>query len=248
MLSVHRYHEIAESTRPILNPLSLEKVALVEDICSPTSGQAVLDLGCGRGEMLCRFATRFGTTGVGIDVHPPLIEQARERARILGVGEAVEFRVGDGAAFDPSGRTFDIVASIGTSWIGGGLVGTLDLMRTAADDDAWFLIGDVFWQRQPADAVALGVRAADDHGDLATTLDWIDGAGFDLVEMVVASPDDWDRYSASQWLNVSRWLAQNPSDPEAAEVRLWRDRSRRSYLTDRGAMGWAVFVLKSTLP
>ena len=48
---------------------------------------------------------------------------------------------------------------------GGGLVGTLDLMRTAADDDAWFLIGDIFWQRQPADAVALGVRSADDHGD-----------------------------------------------------------------------------------
>src|SRR5204862_4875822 len=91
-------------------------------------------------------ALRFGTTGVGIDVHPPLIEQARGRARILGVGEADEFRVGDAAAFDQSGRTFDIVASIGTSWIGGGLVGTLDLMRTAADDDAWFLLGDVFGQ------------------------------------------------------------------------------------------------------
>ena len=38
------------------------------------------------------------------------------------------------------------------------------------------------------------------------------------------------------------------SDPEAAEVRLWRDRSRRSYLTDRGAMGWAVFVMKPTRP
>ena len=42
----HRYHQISESTHLILNPLSIEKLALVEDICSPTPSQAVLDLGC----------------------------------------------------------------------------------------------------------------------------------------------------------------------------------------------------------
>ena len=136
MLSVHRYHQISESTHSTLNPFSIDKLALVQDICSRTPGQAVLDLGCGRGEMLCRFASRFGTTGVGVDIHPPLIEQAKERARTLGDKHAVEFQLGDGAAFDPTGRTFDIVASIGTSWIGGGLVGTLDMMRAVAADDA----------------------------------------------------------------------------------------------------------------
>ncbi len=55
MLSVHRYHQISESTHLILNPFSIEKLAVVEDICSPTPGQAVLDLGCSKGEMLCRF-------------------------------------------------------------------------------------------------------------------------------------------------------------------------------------------------
>ena len=136
MFSVHRYHEISESTHSTLNSLSVEKLALVEDICLPTPGQAFLDLGCGRGEMLCRFASRFGATGVGVDIHPPLIEQAKERARTLGVKHVVEFQLGDGAAFDPTGRTFDIVASIGTSWIGGGPVGTLDMMRAVAADDA----------------------------------------------------------------------------------------------------------------
>jgi len=248
LLSVHRYRQISESIHLILNPLSVEQLALVKDICSSTHSHAALDLCCGRGEILRRFAIRFGTTCVGVDIHPPLIEQAKKRARTLDLKHAVEFQLGDGAGPGPTGRTFDVVASIGTSWIGGGLVGTLDLMRTSAADDAWFLIGDVFWERTPADAVALGANTADQHGDLATTLAWINGAGFDLVEMVVASPDDWDRYSASQWLNVHGWLTDNPSDPEAAEVREWRDRSRRGYLTDRGAMSWAVFVLKSSQP
>ena len=35
--------------------------------------------------------------------------------------------------------------------------------------------------------------------------------------MVLASPDDWDRHAASQWLNVSDWLAANPDDAEASE-------------------------------
>ena len=45
MLSVHRYHRISDSTHLILCALSIEKLALVEDICSSTPSQAVLNLG-----------------------------------------------------------------------------------------------------------------------------------------------------------------------------------------------------------
>jgi hypothetical protein len=34
--------------------------------------------------------------------------------------------------------------------------------------------------------------------------------GCDVVEMVLASQDDWDRYAAAQWLNIRRWLDANP--------------------------------------
>jgi Methyltransferase domain len=106
LFSVHRYHEISESTHSTLNPLSVEKLALVEDIC--------------------RFASRSGATGVGVDIHPRRIEHAKERARTLGVKHAVEFQLGNGAAFDPTGRTFDIVSSIGT----------FDMLRAVNADDA----------------------------------------------------------------------------------------------------------------
>lgn len=63
--------------------------------------------------------------------------------------------------------------------------------------------------------------------------------------MVLASHDDWDRYAASQWLNVARWLDANPDDPEADDVRAIRDESRRDYLArDRPRLGWGVFVLR----
>ena len=70
-------------------------------------------------------------------------------------------------------------------------------------------------------------------------------AGFDLVEMVLADADDWDRYVASQWLTVSDWLRANPDDPEADDLRAWSSAARRSHLEyGRRYLGWGVFVLR----
>ncbi len=245
MLTVHRYHEISESTHLILNPLSLDKLTLLEQVCAPSPGADVLDLGSGRGEMLCRLAAGLGTRGVGVDIYPPWVDLARQRAAELSVTERVEFVVGDGADYDPGDRRFDVVAAIGTTWIGGGLVGTLELLRRAATPDAWYLLGELFWERPPTDAARREHDPSGQHDDLSATLERLEGAGFDLVEMVLASRDDWDRYSASQWLNVSRWLDANPDDPDAGAIRQRRDQSRRAYLADRDCLGWGVFVLRS---
>ena len=36
--------------------------------------------------------------------------------------------------------------------------------------------------------------------------------GCDLVEMVLADQDGWDRYEAAKWLTMRRWLDANPGD------------------------------------
>ena len=67
----------------------------------------------------------------------------------------------------------------------------------------------------------------------------------DLVEMVLATAEDWDRYEASQWLNVSNWLIANLDDAQAAEILEERNESRRDYLAnERRCLGWGVFVLR----
>jgi hypothetical protein len=81
--------------------------------------------------------------------------------------------------------------------------------------------------------------------DLVGTLDRFDASGVELVEMVMADPDDWDRYVASQWLTVDDWLRAHPDDPEAAELREWTNHARRSHLEyGRRYLGWGVFVLR----
>jgi hypothetical protein len=35
--------------------------------------------------------------------------------------------------------------------------------------------------------------------------------GCDVIEMVLANQDDWDRYEAAKWLTMRRWLEPIPT-------------------------------------
>jgi len=177
---------------------------------------------------------------VGVDIYPPLIADARARAVELGVADRVELIEGDAAKPLDLGR-FSVVSCLGASWIGGDLAGTLQTMLRHAEPRAWLLVGEVYRALPPS--AELAARYEQSFADLAGTLDVFGSAGVDLVEMVLTNDDDWDRYAASQWLNVANWLDNNPDHPDAATVRAERDDSRRRYLTDeRGTLGWGVFV------
>jgi SAM-dependent methyltransferase len=246
MVSAFRYHEISESSHRIMNPLSLDKLLLLGDICRVGQGTRLLDLACGKGEMLCLFAGNLGATGVGIDLYAPFLADARARAAELGIEGAITLIEADAADPPDLGGRFDVVSCIGATWIGGGLSGTLGLMEQWVAPSGWLLVGEVYWAETPPDHVKQKYETGQEFADLAGTLDRFDAAGVDLIEMVLASSDDWDRYAASQWLNVSDWLVANPDDADASEVRKQRDASRRDYLTDeRRCLGWGVFVLRA---
>ena len=245
MVDVHRYHEISEADHRILNPLSADQLLLVGDICGLHSGKQHLDLASGKGEMLCQYALRYGTTGVGVDIFDACINAATARAIELGVADSVEFVQDNASTYTATPDSFDVVSCIGATWIGGGLPGTLDLMRGPARRDGWLLVGDVFWNEEPPAEVREALGYGDDITDLAGTLARVENAQLDLVEMVLATQETWDRYATSQWLNVSKWLDNNADDPEVDDVRRTRDDSRRQYLRyERRYLGWGVFVLR----
>jgi SAM-dependent methyltransferase len=150
VVSVLRYHENSESSSRILNPLSVSKLDELGTICRLQAGQRHLDLACGKGEMLCRYARDHGIVGVGIDIHPPFLDLARARAEEVGVDAQVRFVEGDAADPPDVGDGFDVVSCIGATWIGGGLAGTLELMRARGHPRAWLLVGEVYWAETPS--------------------------------------------------------------------------------------------------
>lgn len=139
-----------------------------------------------------------------------------------------------------------MVSCIGATWIGGGPVGTIELMRRAVKPDGLMLVGEPFWIDEPPDEAyeAIGCTR-DEFTSLAGTLERFEAAGADLVEMVLADGDSWDRYVAAQWWTLTEWLRTHSADPHAAAVREFRDSARRSHLAyGRRYLGWGVFVLR----
>jgi ubiquinone/menaquinone biosynthesis C-methylase UbiE len=58
-------------------------------------GDVVYDLGCGDGRIVIMAAQKFGARGVGVDIDPKRIEEARANAARAGVSDRAEFRLGD---------------------------------------------------------------------------------------------------------------------------------------------------------
>jgi SAM-dependent methyltransferase len=75
------------------------------ELADVAPGDRVFDLGCGDGRIVIRAAERFGAGGVGIDIVPERIAEAREAARRAGVENLVEFRLQDVLSADFSAAT-----------------------------------------------------------------------------------------------------------------------------------------------
>ena len=59
------------------------------------AGDVVYDLGCGDGRIVVMAAQKFGARGVGVDIDPRRIEEARENAAKAGVANRTRFHLGD---------------------------------------------------------------------------------------------------------------------------------------------------------
>ena len=241
-----RFHEIAEAYHRILNPFTEDQLMLLGEICRLRPGIRQLDLACGKAEMLSRWAQKYGISGVGVDISPVFLEAARKRAVELGVADKLTFVEGDAGKYPRATHDFDVVSCIGATWIGDGLIGTLDLMKPALKPGGLMLVGEPYWiEPAPEEAyAALGV-GRDDYVSLDGTLARFESAGMSLVEMVLADHHGWDRYEAPQWMAVDDFLRAHPDDPDAAELREWKSKDRRAYLQyGRRYFGWGVFVLR----
>jgi len=76
-------------------PTTHEVIDRMMTVAKVRTGDVVYDLGCGDGRMVIAAAKKYGTRGMGVDLDPQRIREARANAKRAGVEDLVRFEVGD---------------------------------------------------------------------------------------------------------------------------------------------------------
>jgi SAM-dependent methyltransferase len=199
-----------------------------------SSEPLVLDVGCGRGEMLLRvLRSHAGARGLGVDLDDDAITAARDRAESL----PARFEVQDAATVQ--GR-FDAVINVGASHVLGGFPAALQAFGRLGKT---VLYGEGFWRRAPTEEFldALGGASVDELPDLDGLHDAVSAAGFEITGEWLASDEDWRRYEEALAENAERY-----GTPEALTY-AGRIRHRRSLSGGTGTLGFALLVLQARM-
>ena len=226
------YTRIAHDGMPIMNPIPAAKLDEVVALLDLPARGRVVDLGCGKGDLLARVAARYDVDAVGIDRDPKLLAEAPPGINVI-VADIETWNRGRGA--------FDLVASVGSP---AQLASLASLVRPGG----LVLYGDGYWRREPSQEYleALGATR-DDLEEYAGTIRRATELGLTPVYAVTASVDDFDRYEWSWSLNGERFAAEHPEEPGVGEFLDWIRGGRRRYLElgGRDTLGFGLFLFRA---
>src|ERR1051326_1404823 len=231
------YYAVAERDHEIQNPTSAEKIRLLGERLRLRPDSRVLDVACGKCGPAIVLAQEFGCAITGIERAPEFAAEARERVEASGLGDRIEGIEADASEAEIEPARYDAALCLGASFVWGDLKGTLLHLRNAARPGGHVVVGEPYWRRWPLP----GGIADDGYVSLHDTVDRFRGADLTVETLIDASLDDWDRYQTLHWRAIEEWLAENPHDPDADEIRRRHEEWRNAYLRwERDLLGWAM--------
>ncbi|MHA2428358.1 MAG: SAM-dependent methyltransferase, partial [Candidatus Hermodarchaeia archaeon] len=85
----------------VCNPMSTAKLDELIGLLKLNPGSAVLDIACGKGEMLTKLAERYEVSGVGVDISPYFVNDTKQKLQERVPIAQIEILNMDGADYRP---------------------------------------------------------------------------------------------------------------------------------------------------
>jgi SAM-dependent methyltransferase len=246
-MDIWKFYDVTHRQHEICNPISHEKLARLVELLRLPRGARVADIACGKAEFLIRLNEAYGVRGVGIDISPFFIEEARKRVEKLAPDADISFHEMDGAAFKPERpHSLAMASCIGASWIFNGHAATLEALSGMVEEGGWVVAGEAYWKRKPpVEYLTASGDTRESFGTHAGNAEAGEAHGLELVHTLVSSGDDWDRYEGLQWYSTSEYARSHPDDPDLPELTDRLARQRSTYLRwGRDVLGWAIYAFR----
>ena len=238
---IPRYFVLAESLHTLQNPTSEEKLLLLGQRLQLSAESRILDVASGRGGPAVLLARTFGCAVHGVELSSDFHAVAVARAEEVGLADRVAFELADASTVEHQPASYDAALCLGASFVYGSLADTVERLAPAVKPGGYVVVGEPYWRRLPLPDDYEGRH--DPWTTLEGTVTIFETSGLPVVSVIASSKDDWDRYETLHWLAVEHWLAENPGDPDAPEIRARYEREKRVYLRrGRDVLGWAIFV------
>lgn len=242
----YRFTTVAHRAHRFGGPLSDAKAAVMVELLGLNAKSQVLDLGCGKAHLLAMVLQRWGCNGVGVDVNPHFVAEARRANFALVAGGRLKIVEQPGTAVLQQGGQYNAALCLGAAHYLGGLPRLLTDLRRCLVRGAVVLIGEGYWAKAPAPAFLELIGGREDQmGSHAENAQRARAAGYDVLFCTTASADEWDEYEGLYAKNVLDFCHQNPDDPDIpawrARVERWQDGWLR---WGRDTLGFAYYVMR----
>jgi SAM-dependent methyltransferase len=238
---IHEYHGAC-------NPMSTAKLDELIELLQLNPKSTVLDIACGKGEILARLAERYEISGVGVDLSPYFVTDTERRLKERVPRTKIEILNMDAADYSAD-RLFDVTMCIGASWVYEGHKGTLSALKSMTKLGGLILVGEPFWMQKPDEAylAAEGFTSNVFESHYENVV-----AGEDLglcpLYTLVSNQDDWDRYETLKWYAAEKYAGEHPDDNDVKEIVDRIASERTSYLRwGRDTVGWSIYLFRMPL-
>ena len=203
------------------------------------------DFGCGNAHMLMRVCMKFRCAGVGFERSPHFIKLAREAIEEHAPAGRIEIVEGDAAAAEHD--RFDLVMCSGARPFGAAASENLEGLKERARAGGLIVLGEGYWRTTPSPAFleALGGATESEMTSHAGNVAMGEAMGLVPLWATTASDAEWDEYEWRYGRSIEDFVAENPGDPDAAEM-LTRIRGwRKTYLTmGRDTLGFGLYLFR----
>lgn len=225
------YTAIAHRDLSILNPLSAEAFDRAIETLELSREARVLDIGCGKGDLLRRIVARYGCYAEGIDLSSQFIEDAQTAlpGGKFTVADARTHRIEPG---------YDVAACVGATHALGDTTEALNRLARAVRPHGLVLLGEGYWRREPDEAYLDAIGGRRDELlplDMTIALAW--SRRLALRETFVATEADFLRYETAH----AKAVAAHGTEPMKERSRKWQAAFER---WGRTTMGFALFVFE----